>query len=111
MTAMFPAQSVLAALADPTRRDLFERLARRPSSVGELTNRVGVSQPAVSQHLRVLRDAGLVGMRREGTRHIYHASPEGLAELRKWVEGMWDAVLGSFERFARDQEEADAGSH
>jgi DNA-binding transcriptional ArsR family regulator len=86
----------LSALADPTRRSLFERLRKRESSVGELARHAGISQPAVSQHLRVLRDARLVTHRREGTRRYYSAAPQGLADLRRWVESMWDDVLGAY---------------
>ncbi|MEZ4415573.1 MAG: metalloregulator ArsR/SmtB family transcription factor [Gemmatimonadota bacterium] len=87
----------LTALADPTRRSLFERLRRRPQAVGELTRWAGISQPAVSQHLRVLRDARLVAHRRDGTRHVYHATPDGLAELKAYLEAMWDDVLQAYQ--------------
>ena len=86
----------LAALADPTRRRLFERLRRRDHSVGQLAALAGITQPAVSQHLRVLRDARLVTRRREGTRRYYHASREGLAELRRYIESLWDDVLAAY---------------
>ena len=85
-----------AALADPTRRHLFEMLAAEPMPVGALADRLPVSRPAVSQHLRVLTDAGLVTVRPEGTRRIYAARREGLAELRAWVDRYWDEVLASF---------------
>lgn len=87
-----------AALADPTRRALFERLRRRPHTVGELARLASVSQPAVSQHLGVLRLARLVRARHEGTRRYYQATPEGLAPLRAWVESMWDDVLTAYAR-------------
>jgi DNA-binding transcriptional ArsR family regulator len=86
----------LSALADPTRRGLFERLRRREHAVGELARAARISQPAVSQHLRVLRRARLVKERREGTRHLYTAAPEGLVELRAWLETMWDDVLAAY---------------
>src|SRR5262245_37840737 len=86
----------LTALADPTRRRLLERLARRDYTVGELAVIVQISQPAVSQHLRVLRGARLVTIRAEGTRHFYRADREGLAHLRRYLELMWDDVLTSF---------------
>lgn len=86
----------LAALADPTRRKLFDRLRRKDQTVGELAVAVRISQPAASQHLRVLRDARLVTSRKDGTRHYYRASPRGLAELRRYVESMWDDVLTAF---------------
>jgi len=90
--------STLAALADPTRRRLFDRLRRRPHTVGELARMVRVSQPAVSQHLKVLRGARLVSVRPEGVRRYYQATPEGLAELRAWVDAMWDDVLTAYAR-------------
>lgn len=86
----------IEALADPTRRAIFERLRRRPHTVGELAGLAGIAQPTVSQHLRVLRDARLVTDRRDGTRRHYSASREGLAELRRYVESLWDDVLAAY---------------
>lgn len=86
----------LAALADPTRRAVFEALAAAPAPVGALAERLPVSRPAVSQHLKVLSDAGLVTVRAEGTRRIYAVRPEGLKELRDWLDGFWDGVLAGF---------------
>jgi DNA-binding transcriptional ArsR family regulator len=83
-------------IADPTRRGLYERLRRRRYTVGELATQLRVTQPAVSQHLRVLSAARLVALEREGTRHYYHASHEGLAELRQYVESLWDDVLAAY---------------
>jgi DNA-binding transcriptional ArsR family regulator len=80
--------TAFAALADPTRRRLFERLRRRPHTVGELARVQGISQPAVSQHLRTLRTARLVVVRPEGTRRYYRARPEGLDALRRWLDAM-----------------------
>ena len=88
--------AALTALADPTRRLLYERMRRRPHTVGELARLAEVSQPAVSQHLRVLDGAKLVTHRREGTRRYYRARPEGLAELRRYVESLWDDVLAAY---------------
>ena len=88
--------AALTALADPTRRLLYERMRRRPHTVGELARLAHVSQPAVSQHLRVLDGAKLVTHRREGTRRYYSARPEGLAELRRYVEALWDDVLTAY---------------
>ncbi|MGH8959259.1 MAG: ArsR/SmtB family transcription factor [Acidimicrobiia bacterium] len=97
----------LAALADPTRRSVFERLADGPRSVGEIAAELPVSRPAVSQHLRVLKEAGLVGEQREGTRRYYSIRGEGLADLRAYVEGFWEEALSSFkatvERGAKDE--------
>jgi len=89
-------QHALTALADPTRRGLYERLRRRPHTVGELARVARITQPAVSQHLRVLREARLVTHRRDGTRRHYRASTEGLAELKRYLESLWDDVLTAY---------------
>ncbi len=89
-------QRALAALADPTRRGLFERLRQRPHTVGELSRLARITQPAVSQHLRVLREARLVAHHQEGPRRHYRASREGLADLRRYVETLWDDVLAAY---------------
>lgn len=89
-------QDAFTALGDPTRRHLFEAVAQRPRAVGELAADLPISRPAVSQHLKVLSDAGLVVCRAEGTRRIYAARPEGLAELRDWLDRYWTDVLDSF---------------
>ncbi len=86
----------LTALADPTRRTIYERLRHGPTTVGELARKTRTSQPGVSQHLRVLRRARLVTDRREGTRRLYRASQEGLADLRRYVESLWDDVLAAY---------------
>ena len=86
----------LAALANPTRRRLFDRLRRRDHTVGELAGLARITQPAVSQHLRVLRDARLVSHRRDGTRRYYRARRDGLAELRRYLESLWDDVLAAY---------------
>jgi DNA-binding transcriptional ArsR family regulator len=87
---------VMTALADPTRRAVFEAVAARPRPVGELAGELPVTRPAVSQHLRVLLDAGLVTVRAEGTRRIYAADPQGLRALRAWLDGMWATALQAF---------------
>lgn len=87
---------VLTALADPTRRRLYERLRARSRTVGELARFARITQPAASQHLRVLRQARLVTSRRDGTRRHYRASPDGLAELRRYLESLWDDVLAAY---------------
>lgn len=84
------------ALADPRRREIFESLRDSAKTVAQITARQPVSQPAVSQHLKVLLDAGLVGVRKDGRRHYYSIRREGLAELKQWVDGFWDDVLSSF---------------
>ena len=86
----------LAALADPTRREIFEQIAAQPSSVGELAQRLPVSRPAVSQHLKVLKEAGLVADHAVGNRRIYQLEPDGLGELRTYLDGFWNRALGSF---------------
>ncbi len=86
----------LEALADPTRRALFERLGKTPSSVGELAAAFPISQPAVSQHLRVLREAELVRVTKQGTRRIYCVSNQGLGALRTYLDSFWQDVLASF---------------
>jgi DNA-binding transcriptional ArsR family regulator len=91
------AARALDALGDPTRRAVFEALARGPRPVGEIAAGLPVSRPAVSQHLRVLKDAGLVRDRREGTRRLYRVDGEGLAEVREYLERYWDAALAAFE--------------
>jgi DNA-binding transcriptional ArsR family regulator len=88
----------LGLLGDPTRRAIFQRLAERPRSVGELAEELPVSRPAVSQHLRALKDAGLVIDRAEGTRRIYQLRPDGIAELRAYLDRLWEDALGSFAR-------------
>jgi DNA-binding transcriptional ArsR family regulator len=88
----------LTALADPTRRALYDRLRRRPYAVGELARALAVTQPAVSQHLSVLRRARLVRVRREGTRRIYAPDPAGVEPLRRYVEALWDDVLQAYAR-------------
>ena len=88
--------AVLTALADPTRRKIFERLRTRPRTVGELARYARVSQPGVSQHLGVLRDAGLVSHAQMGTRRFYRVDQRGLLELRRYVESLWDDVLSAY---------------
>ena len=90
----------IQALGDPTRRTVFERLRRGPRSVGELARHVPVSRPAVSQHLRVLKEAGLVTERREGTKRIYAVDPSGVGELREYFDAFWDDALVQFKKAA-----------
>jgi DNA-binding transcriptional ArsR family regulator len=87
----------LAALADPTRRRVFERLKSGPQSVGAIARRMPVSRPAVSQHLKVLKEAGLVADRPEGTRRVYYIDPNGLGALRRWLDQFWDEALMAFQ--------------
>ncbi|HEY7409927.1 MAG TPA: metalloregulator ArsR/SmtB family transcription factor [Vicinamibacteria bacterium] len=92
----------IAALADPTRRRLFERLRRRPHAVGELARHLRVTQPAVSQHLAVLRRARLVRSRPDGRRRLYQPDPAGIAALREYVDRMWSDVLTVYARSFED---------
>jgi DNA-binding transcriptional ArsR family regulator len=97
----------LDALGDGTRREIFERLARGPMAVGEIASGLTVSRPAVSQHLKVLKEAGLVTDRAEGTRRLYQLDPRGVAALRDYFDRMWDQALAAFarevERTANDE--------
>jgi DNA-binding transcriptional ArsR family regulator len=88
--------AALTALADPTRRAIFERLARSPSAVGDLARELPVSRPAVSQHLKVLKSAGLVTDQAAGTRRIYSADSAGIAAIREYFEQFWQQSLASF---------------
>ena len=90
----------LAALSDPTRRTVFERIIGGPRSVGEIAHGLPISRPAVSQHLKVLRDAGLVHEQRQGTQRIYSADAKALGELRAYVDEMWQTALGKFAQAA-----------
>jgi DNA-binding transcriptional ArsR family regulator len=89
-------ENAFVALADPTRRRVFEKLSTGAKSVGEIAQGLPVSRPAVSQHLRVLKEAGLVADRAEGTRRVYAIDPQGLGALRKWLDQFWDAALEAF---------------
>ncbi len=84
------------ALGDPTRRAIFERLRSKPLSVGEIAAELPVSRPAVSQHLRVLKQAGLVTERRNGTRRLYRLDPDGVGELRDYFDDFWTDALAAF---------------
>jgi DNA-binding transcriptional ArsR family regulator len=90
--------SALAALADPTRRAVFEALRAGPSPVGAIAAGVPVSRPAVSQHLKALKQAGLVRDRAEGTRRVYYIDPDGLGPLRRWLDEFWTEALDAFKR-------------
>jgi DNA-binding transcriptional ArsR family regulator len=87
----------LSALADPTRRLVFERLKAGPQPVGAIARGLPVSRPAVSQHLKVLKEAGLVTDRPEGTRRVYAVDPQGLGALRGWLDQFWDQALTAFQ--------------
>lgn len=93
----------LDALSDPTRRQLCELLRDGPRSVNELASALPVSQPAVSQHLKVLKQARLVHARKDGNRRIYSLDPRGIAELRRYVDTLWEDVLNAFKQAAEDR--------
>lgn len=88
--------AALGALGDPTRRAIFELLVDRPRAVGELANELPVSRPAVSQHLKVLKEAGLVTDHAEGTRRLYRVDQRGVAALREYLDTLWDNALTAF---------------
>jgi DNA-binding transcriptional ArsR family regulator len=94
----------MQALADPTRRAVFEQLREGPRSVGDLAQGLPVSRPAVSQHLRVLKGAGLVTDEQQGTRRLYRIERDGLAELRAWFDSFWDSALAEFRAAAESEE-------
>ena len=94
------AGAVLEVLGDPTRREIFELLGRRPRAVGELATGLPVSRPAVSQHLKVLKEAGLVISRADGTRRIYQLDPDGLARVRAYLDRIWTDALDAFKEAA-----------
>jgi DNA-binding transcriptional ArsR family regulator len=93
-----PYGTTLSALADPTRRAVFERLRRGAASVGEVAADLPVSRPAVSQHLKALKQAGLVIDRAHGTRRVYNIDPDGLGELRRWLDEFWSDALEAFKK-------------
>jgi DNA-binding transcriptional ArsR family regulator len=105
-----PLEDVFRALADPTRRAVFEMLRKGPRTVGELAAELPVSRPAVSQHLKILKSAGLVGARPSGRRHYYEIKPTGLDPVRRYLEDFWDEVLTAFASHA-DQEHGGHDEH
>ena len=93
-----------SALGHPTRRAIFERIADRPQAVGELAGELPVSRPAVSQHLKILKEARLVRDQAEGTRRIYSLDPAGLGPLRQWLDRFWDKALAAYAEAAEKEE-------
>jgi DNA-binding transcriptional ArsR family regulator len=91
----------LSLLGDPTRRAIFELLARHPSSVGELAQQLPITRSAVSQHLRVLKEGGLVVSRPEGTRRVYRLNPDGVTALRAYLDRIWDQALTAHQKAAQ----------
>ncbi len=98
-------EQALATLADPTRRAVFETLRAGPASVAQIADGLPVSRPAVSQHLKALKQAGLVRDEARGTARIYRIHAEGLRELREWLDGFWDETLERFKDFAENEDE------
>lgn len=101
---------VLESLADPTRRQILDLLRKKPSSVQELADQLPVSRPAVSQHLKVLKCAGIVTAHAEGTRRVYAVTPDGFEVLRQWLDVMWRDVLDGFATFANGRETQPGGN-
>ena len=99
------AAKVFSALGDPTRRLIFERVARRPSAVSELAQGLLVTRPAVSQHLKILKDARLVTDEADGARRIYRLDPRGLAEMRAYLNRFWDEALMAFKAAAEEEDD------
>jgi DNA-binding transcriptional ArsR family regulator len=97
---MINAERALDALGDPTRRSVFRRLQHRTLSVGQIADGMEVTRPAVSQHLKVLKAAGLVVVRAEGTRRLYAVDTRGIEAVRSWLDGFWDEALIAFKRAA-----------
>jgi DNA-binding transcriptional ArsR family regulator len=86
----------MIALSDPMRQEILERLRKGPRAVGEIAAGMSISRPAVSQHLKVLKDSGLVAETRQGTRHYFAIAPEGIGELRAYLDGLWSDALAAF---------------
>lgn len=97
----------LQALADPTRQQIVARLRQGPLPVSQIADGLPVSRPAVSAHLRILSDAGLVTFHSRGTRHVYSLRPDGVARLRRWLDELWTDALAAFAEFTEQQETTD----
>lgn len=93
----------MQALGDPSRRQIFERLSQSPSPVGQLARELPISRPAVSQHLKILKEAGLVFDRRAGTRRVYQVDPKAVEALREYFDSFWGQALASFRAAAQDE--------
>ena len=103
---MANASERFAALADPTRREIFEKLARRPLAVGEIAEGLPVSRPAVSQHLKILKDAGLVTMHAQGTRNVYQIDFRAIAAMRAYLDRFWNKALAAFKDAVEKENES-----
>jgi DNA-binding transcriptional ArsR family regulator len=99
-------QAGFYALSDPTRREIFEKIARRPQSVAELATGFSVSRPAVSQHLKVLKEARLVTERKDGTRNVYRLDPRGVEAMRGYLDRFWDRALEAFKNAVEQEKDA-----
>jgi len=102
-------EAALRAIAEPRRRQILRMVRDEELSAGEIASHFEVTRSAVSQHLRVLKDAGLVAERRHGTRRIYRIRPEGLAELREFIDGLWEIKLATLKRVAEAEERRQRG--
>src|SRR5579859_3146260 len=100
----YQSNRAFAALADDTRRAIFERLAKRPLAVGKIAAGLDISRPAVSQHLKVLKQAGLVSDERRGARRLYQIDPRGIAAMRAYLDRFWDRALSAFKEAAESDE-------
>jgi DNA-binding transcriptional ArsR family regulator len=107
MTNVVAAIQALSVLGEPSRRAIFERLADAPASVGEIASALPVTRSAVSQHLRVLKEAGLVSESPDGTRRIYRLDPAGIAAVRDWLDARWARAFDAFGDFADRQMDAE----
>jgi DNA-binding transcriptional ArsR family regulator len=104
MTNALRSEQIFSALSDPTRLAIFEHVALKASAVGEIARQMPVSRPAVSQHLRILKDAGLVTETAYGTQRIYRLDPRGIGAMRDWLENHWNLALAAFAKFVDEQE-------
>jgi DNA-binding transcriptional ArsR family regulator len=98
------AMAALTALSDPTRREILERLRGGPRAVGEIAAAMPISRPAVSQHLKVLKESGLVAETRQGTRHYFTIAPDGIAALRSYLDELWSDALAAFTRHVQQEQ-------
>ena len=105
MATALRVERVLDALGDPTRRAVFKRLRKGNRSVREIADGMDVSRPAVSQHLKVLKSAGLIVVRVDGARRLYGIDPNGIEALRDWLDGFWDTTLAAFKRAAEQEQQ------
>lgn len=104
-------EAALRAIAEPRRRRILELVGARELSAGEIASHFEVTRPAISQHLGVLKEAGLVDERRNGTQRLYRARPQGLAELKAFLDGFWDEKLAALQREAEQKERRERGQH